>query len=169
MTTVDDFAITARRYCDYAESSAVETSAYAEMQLVRTLLASLYFQALALPPVECDPVESLLTHEDYQQMFARFGRLPVGYYNTVFDPLQVDPVDCTLGDLADDLADVWRDVKEGLLLFEAGRRDAAGASWEESFEIHWGYHAVKALGVIHSWMGQNRYLVEDAASEHDEE
>ncbi len=156
MTSLDDFAVAVRSYCDWVEGAHSTEGRYADMLQARRHLASLYATALGLPEVECEWVDSVLTHEDYMQTYRRFDSLPVGYYGRVFDPLDLDAGDASLGDLVDDLADIWRDLKEGLLLFDAGRRDAAGASWQESFTIHWGVHAVNALAVIHYWLGQNR-------------
>ena len=156
MTRLIEFAIVVRRYCDWAGCVPPVGFVRAEMLQVRELLAVLYAQALALPQVDCEWIDRVLTHEDYQRMFARFGNLPVGYYGRACDPLDAESAELSLGDLADDLADIWRDLREGLLLFDSGRREAAGASWQESFAIHWGEHAVNALAITHFWLGQNR-------------
>lgn len=156
MTTLDEFAIVVRRYCAWADNVPPVASARAEMLLLRELLAVLYAHALSLPQVDCEWVDHVLSHEDYRRMFTRFGSLPVGYYNRALDPLNADSGELSLGDVADDLADIWRDLREGLLLFDSGRREAAGASWQESFAIHWGEHAVNALAITQFWLGQNR-------------
>ena len=66
----------------------------------------------------------------------------------VFDPLKSPPEDPVAGSPADDLADIWFDVKRGLLIFEA-KGEAALAdvqwSWKFSFETHWGRHATGAM------------------------
>jgi hypothetical protein len=156
MTTLDEFAILVRRYCAWADNVLPIESVRAEMLFLRELLAVLYAHALTLPQVDFEWVDRVLSHEDYQRMYTRFGSLPVGYYGRALDPLNVDSGELSLGDLADDLADIWRDLREGLLLFDSGRCEAAGASWQESFAIHWGEHAVNALAITQFWLGQNR-------------
>ena len=62
----------------------------------------------------------------------------------------------TLGDwedpvlsLADDLADVWRDLKEGLMALQSGATEADVAwEWRFGFHTHWGPHAQSALRAL---------------------
>ncbi|SHG60966.1 DUF5063 domain-containing protein [Massilia sp. CF038] len=157
MTSIDDFAIAVRGFCDWAELAASATTAKSEMLLARRHLSTLYAMAANLPECECEWVDSTLTRNDWTVTFKRFGQLPVGYYGTICNPLEVPAAESALGDLADDLADIWRDLKKGLFLFDAGDRAAAASQWQESFTIHWGDHAANALAVVHFWIGQNRY------------
>ena len=56
-----------------------------------------------------------------------------------------EPVETTL---ADDVADIWRDVKEAI---EAVRRKFATADewgWRADFESHWARHARDALVAV---------------------
>lgn len=76
---------------------------------------------------------------------------PTTIYWTVFNPLQEEaPV---AGTLADDIADIYRDVKPGLVALELGisRRDIEW-EWRFTFEFHRGKHAIEALMVIHQLM-----------------
>jgi hypothetical protein len=157
MTSLDDFALAVRFYCDWASSPGTAGSAQSEMLTARRHLASLFAMAVNLPRYECDWVEREPTDVEWTKTFKRFGELPVGYYGNICNPLDVPAGEAALGDLADDLADIWRDLKEGLTIFEEGYRDAAGWQWLESFTIHWGEHAINALAVIHFWLGRNQY------------
>jgi hypothetical protein len=48
--------------------------------------------------------------------------------------------------LGDDLADIWRDLKQGLLALEAGAPpDDVTWEWRFGFYTHWGPHASEAL------------------------
>jgi len=155
--TVARFAASARAYCAWVEGAAGTVTA--EMASARRHLARLYAQALDLPQVECGDVDAPhLSHEAWQRVFRRFAALPLNYYWTC-DPLVLEPAAApTMGDLADDLADIWRDLKGGLALFDAGHVQAAAWEWREHFQIHWGRHAASALYVIECWMGaQSRY------------
>jgi hypothetical protein len=153
MTNIDAtsrFATVTREFCDWAEGPPV--AGEIEMLIARRLLVCLTSLALELPNTECDDVERVeISHEAWTAMFKRFGELPVNYYGHCFDPLKVPADEATLGDLADDLADIWRDLKEGLMLWEAGHKNAAAFEWRESFTIHWGRHAAGALYPLHCW------------------
>jgi hypothetical protein len=157
MTSLDDFAVAVRSYCDWAKSAPATGTAKSEMLAARRHLSSLYAMAVNFPPYDCDWVERDLTDAEWSMTFKRFGELPVGYYGSLLNPLEVPAGEAALGDLADDLADIWCDLKEGLIIFDEGYRDAAGWQWLESFTMHWGEHAASALAVIHFWLGQNRY------------
>jgi hypothetical protein len=86
----------------------------------------------------------------WKAVYQRFGALPFNYYSAV-DPHEVPAKDFTVGDLADDLADIWVDVKFGLASYQVGRADEAARDWRWSFDAHWGQHAVGALFAIRSW------------------
>ncbi len=53
--------------------------------------------------------------------------------------------------LADDLADIWSDLKGPLLLLEAGGEEADAVwAWRFGASTHWGTHAVEAIRAVHS-------------------
>ena len=52
---------------------------------------------------------------------------------------------------ADDLADIYRDLKEGLELYEAGHVAEALWEWSQSFNTHWGRHASSALHALQAY------------------
>jgi hypothetical protein len=54
--------------------------------------------------------------------------------------------------LWDDLADIYRDLKNGLRLFDLGTQDAtlqAIWDWRFGYENHWGSHLMQALVTVH--------------------
>ena len=56
-------------------------------------------------------------------------------------------------DLADDLADIWRDLEQGLKAWDKDPvrySSAITLGWQSpSMESHWGVHAVSALRALH--------------------
>ncbi|MES2299485.1 MAG: DUF5063 domain-containing protein [Pseudomonadota bacterium] len=146
------FAELARAYCHWAEG--MPASAQEDAKLARLHLARLYAQALELSEGECGDDPREISHEAWRCVFERFGALPVNYYGTCFSP-SIIPAESSIGDLADDLADIWRDLKEGLSLFDAGHVDAAQFEWRLHFNIHWGRHAASALYVLQCWAGES--------------
>ena len=149
------FASTAREYCLWAEAAPGET----DMWLAGRHLASLIAFALDLPDTARDANKPVTIPPDaWRTIFQRFGELPVNYYNNCVDPLHACGAEPTLGDLADDLTDIWRDLKGGLILFDAGHAAAAAFAWRETFIIHWGRHASSALYVMQCWLQAQQAL-----------
>jgi hypothetical protein len=61
-----------------------------------------------------------------------------------------DPDERLVGSLADDMADIYRDLRDGFLLLAAGVPEGDVVwGWHLSFWSHWGEHAVNALRIIH--------------------
>jgi uncharacterized protein DUF5063 len=148
---IEAFAIAAAAYCDWAEGE--QRDAAAEARIARELVAELYRRAIDLPDLDDIDVEAPdIAQEDWQRMYRRFGSLPLGHYSECFDSLLVPAEEPVVAALADDLADIWSDVKRGLLLFRAGNASAAAWEWRFHFDIHWAHHAIGALGALQSWL-----------------
>lgn len=145
---VDAFAESARNYCAWAEGLPLEP--HEELTVARRLLVELHRAAIYLPD-NCPErdTEDKLNAEDWKKVCSRFQNLPVNGYWDVFDPLaEAPPVFNTLWD---DLTDIYRDVKEGLILFDEGRVEEAIWEWRFNFEIHWGGHLTGAQRAIHAY------------------
>ena len=116
----------------------------------------LYDRALLLPDTEPTTTEPLdrIAHPDWAAI--RKGasrRLQRDYYWQIFEPLEADRPDAIAGSLSDDLADIWRDLKVGLLEMD----DSADAKspnavwhWRFSFDSHWAHHAAGAIGALNA-------------------
>jgi hypothetical protein len=98
--------------------------------------------------VVIDPLIANFQAEKLKE-FRRFGSLPFNFYSECFNPLVVPAEEPVIADFADDLADIWRDVKPGLLLFRAG--DRAAGHWRFHFDVHWGHHATAAMYALQAW------------------
>jgi hypothetical protein len=96
-----------------------------------------------------------LSEEEWRKAVAGCERLPLNLYSAVFNPLDATDVAPVTGSLADDLADIYRDIASGLRAYELGNR--AGAVWEWSFGLHshWGAHATFAIRALHWWLSEN--------------
>jgi len=52
--------------------------------------------------------------------------------------------------VADDLADIWRDLRTGLnAMATESRWEDVGWEWRFGLQTHWGKHAVDALAALH--------------------
>ncbi len=152
--SVEQFAKTAEQFCVWAEGAPLSQDVEATFAL--RILSNLYNQALGLPSEsgEEEPVE--VTHNEWMAIFKRFGSLPFNYYSQCSSPHNVPDNSPGVADLADDLADTWRDLKRGLSLFNNGHVSAACQEWRQSFWQHWGNHSAGAIYALHSWLSEGR-------------
>ena len=76
-------------------------------------------------------------------------------YHQVFDPTHDN--EAIVGTLADDIADIFDDLKEGLVFIEAAQANPEEAiwTWRLLFYSHWGKHAMDALLAIHFQLQNN--------------
>jgi hypothetical protein len=148
-----EFAKVAGKFCRLIEGHrAMSREAFQEVVLRN--LSLLYAVALQLRSSSktSDLQAQRMTHAQWEQLFKSLGRKLGTHqrYWVVFNPqAEEKPL---VGNLADDLADIYRDLKPGLLAFARGRtreRAAAVWAWHVSFLQHWGHHAASAIRVLH--------------------
>ncbi|HET9267229.1 MAG TPA: DUF5063 domain-containing protein [Vicinamibacterales bacterium] len=60
-----------------------------------------------------------------------------------------------VGHLADDISEVFADIRKALVLFDRGHVEAALWEWTFGFQTHWGRHAVSAIRALHSHLSEN--------------
>jgi hypothetical protein len=150
-STISIFANLVREFCDWAEGQP--KSEEEEVHIAINLLASLYSGALSLPNHDAgeDIEEEAVSDGQWKVIYRRFGALPFNYYLEFFSPAKLDDDEHVTGDLADDLADIYRDLKEGLSLYDLGHRKEAVWDWKSNFYMHWGRHASSALHALHCY------------------
>lgn len=173
------FAGVAEEYCALVDRRT-ELGVGHFLHATHVLLPRLYSAALALPAVEADDgdpdegdgdgddgadrvdVAALLAqgrrdsmpHETWRDLYRSLGAL-IGpervHYAEVFDPYAEPAETPVIGSLADDLADVYRDLADGLAKWRRGEREAALWQWRFQFTAHWGEHATGALRALHTF------------------
>ena len=123
-------------------------------QLLEHLVA-LYAAAMNLPLGMSDDdfdAPEAMTSEDWWELYQRLGKKlsEVNEYSFMFDPYDFDSTPVT-GSLADDAADIYRDIRRGLAVIGAGDSlENAVWEWQTSFDHHWGRHAAHAIHALHS-------------------
>lgn len=160
---IKDFISTARAYCMFVETDL----GHDPRQFLRTVqkdLLTLYRMGLDLPDIT-PAGEVLAEANDHKIHIDRVRRLitdhlPFNRYWNALNMLQVnEPTQVGTGDLIDDLAAIYLDLKRGLLLFDAHDGSTKEeAIWELRFgyEQHWGNRCMDALHVIHRYLiGKN--------------
>lgn len=150
-------AAAAADYCGLIDTVA-EIPATALPGALLRALARLYAAAVALPPSDDLPAPddatgaSVWANRYEGERFAALAALlgSIRRYREFFDPWDFGGDAEVGGDLAEDVWDVYRDVREGLEHWQAGRRVAALWTWRFTFEVHWGEHATGALRALHA-------------------
>jgi Domain of unknown function (DUF5063) len=164
---VEAFRVLAERYCAFIESFDALKRGEFVWQLAEHLIG-LYATGAKLPSGGGDDdfdAPSVVTTEEWWELFQRLGRKlgDVECYAVMFDPYESDskPV---MGSLADDAADVYRELKDGLgVIASGGGIENAVWAWRFGFDSHWGKHAAEALYALHSltypgsvkWVGRD--------------
>ena len=149
------FAAEARRYCTLIESDAASNSwMFAEACLRHVL--RLYEQALLLPEIEPSTTDLLagIDQETWEAVRTRTGqKLARDCYWEIFEPFEQEKPEPVVGSISDDLADIWRDLKRGLMEIDKGRPASISDAvwdWRCSFETHWGHHAAEAIFALNA-------------------
>lgn len=122
------------------------------------ILPRLIHQGTTLPDLPCSErdthkelTRSRMKEAEWGQLYALLKE-KLGDWNLywqVFDPTQDS--EAIRGSLADDIADIYRDVKEGIDVDNpdlALQQDAI-FNWRVLYYSHWGQHAMNALSTIH--------------------
>ena len=154
----EKFAIAARRYCSTVDSTTNRKRAELLLEIYR-ILPVLIGEAMALPNVELRNNEGeseqpshRVSHEAWATLYESLKQKLDDWnaYKQVFDPTSLD-TEPIFGSLADDIADIYRDLQAGLQLGDKGQvcGDDAVFHWRLMFYSHWGKHAINALEVIH--------------------
>ncbi len=156
--TVKRFVDCAERFCSLIEHHQSLTAG----EFVRSCascLADLYGASvsLSLLSVEIDSAEliaDVISTERARAIDRQISEKLNGQclYWEVLDPrIESDPIvdGLGVGDLADDIADIYREVKNGLFAFNRGPATEAIWHWQEGFRSHWGDHVVDALRGMH--------------------
>ncbi len=151
--TVGRFVEQAKKFCQLIERRKFVSASDFPTQCAQCL-NDLYRAApmLSALPVEADTealIEDAVLDDQARKIRDEIGKKfgDHRFYWTVFNPYEVSsPIACDLGD---DLADIYRDIKDGLVAFNKGDAAEGLWHWQHSFRTHWGSHLVNALRAIH--------------------
>lgn len=123
-------------------------------------LPRLHAAICALHPAEGQAM--LPVHIDIEQRFELFSRLREGlgeldsYWLEYDADYAANPLHMS-GSLADDLTDIYFDLKPGLTLLDKVRQERVLRYWQASFEMHWGQHLVDAERHLYALKVQQRF------------
>ena len=150
---IAEFARAARAFCEWAVAPPLAGDNVAQQALrhVSRLVAA----ASELSWDATEPADFVPPSEgDVARLRAKAASIPFQYYSEVFNCLVVPPEEPVVGDIVDDLLDIYGDVVLGLQLFESGAVDAAASHWRFWFAAHWGEHATSAVRALWSHLAE---------------
>lgn len=118
------------------------------------MIAALYNSALNIPNVDVVNLRDFdripeLGQLELDRVRLRLAYFPFLYYWDMAQALAMDGQEPLLGEINDDIADIYKDVKEGLMAFENGLKDVASWHWRQTWALHWGRHAASAMRALH--------------------
>jgi hypothetical protein len=149
---LEEFGRAARSFCSWATSSVDpnEKGTAAAARHIAVLIAA----GCALGWVEGEPADFNPPVVGADAARAKASALPFQHYSEVFNPLVVPPEEPAVGDIVDDVVDIYSDIAPGLQLYDSGRFEEAKNHWQFWFACHWGEHATSALRALWSYLAK---------------
>jgi len=156
---VVEFVAVANEYCKYAEHAG-EIKGDEMLRILQRILPLLYLKASLLPslePVFEDGNEKFVSEPDWKRinnMFReKFGSADL--FQDLHEDRQNEPDTIISSGIAENMADIYQDLKDFLLLYQTGTREVMNdAVWEcrINFENIWGQKLVNSLREIHRFI-----------------
>lgn len=147
---IESFVKNTRVFCDWLESDQHDI-----LVVRQTLLALLQgVPSLIVTGSDCIDTDSVPRrgHDGWSVDVARLSDLPLQYYRVAFDPLSLKTESTVVGDVCDDLADIYGELWHGLQAYDSGATIYAVQHWHDSYRYHWGLHATGALSAIDAYL-----------------
>jgi hypothetical protein len=174
---VIEFVAVANEFCKYAEHAS-ELKGDEILRIMQRILPLMYLKASLLPeltPFFEDGNEKFVTESDWtgiREIFReKFGT--ADDYLEVFDEKIKESDDHVLSSISENLADIYQDIKDFLLLYQTGTNEVMNdAVWEcrMNFESFWGQKLTNSMRAIHKFIysGEEIGKVERDTEENDE-
>lgn len=156
---VVEFVAVANEYCKYAEHAG-ELKGDEMLRILQRLLPLLYLKASLLPALEPffeDENEKFVTESDWFRINDAFKNKfgTANDYLELYDEKYIESETLVPSSLAENMADIYQDIKNFLLLYQTGTQEVMNdAIWEcrLNFENIWGQKLVNALKAIHKFI-----------------
>lgn len=156
---VVEFVAAANEFCKYQEH-AIEIKGEEMLRILQRILPFLYLKASLLPSLEPyfeDGNEKFVTENDWIRIHdtlkEKFGT--ANDYREVFDDKANETDGPVVASLAENMADIYQDLKDFLLLYQTGTQEVMNdAVWEckMNFENYWGQKLTNSLRAIHKFI-----------------
>jgi hypothetical protein len=169
---VIEFVAVSNELCNFLE----QVSAFSRFDFVnkiRKIMPLLYYKATLLPSTEAvfeDGTEKFVTEEDWQNIHDTILD-KLGKYNDypeIIDPVLRDTEDSVGGSIAENLADIYQDLKDFIMVYRLGTVDLMNdALWEcsQHFDQNWGQKLLNSLRAIHNLIHGGEKLEDEEQDE----
>jgi Domain of unknown function (DUF5063) len=157
-----DFAASAEVYVSWFDQAVSYETSTVDMRRLHEILGLVQAAAARLTGVAPGD-EANLDIEDQRDTDGTLRtKLPVDAYCVVFDPLEYDPLEVNppkpvMATISDDLSDIYRDIKEGLVQYRAGQTQNALWHWHFTYYAHWGRHLSHAQAAIWQYLSDGNW------------
>jgi uncharacterized protein DUF5063 len=155
---VSRFADVTARFCQTMETDPISSAE--NIQQLRLLAAEIHLAALNLPEQKSQEDAPYPAVDHARISPRRLTELPSDIYWDIFEPLTLEPDEPVCNSIADDLNDIYGDVKLGLMLHEQGYHAEACWQWRFLFHIHWGEHLVGLMRALYWIVRENPSIVD---------
>ena len=174
---VVEFVAVANEFCKYSEHAS-EINGEEMLRIMQRILPLMYLKASLLPKLEPffeDGNEKFVTEADWNDLNEilkeKFGT--ANDYLEVFDEKINDSEGPVVSSLSENMADMYQDMKDFLLLYQTGTGEVMNdAVWEcrMNFENFWGQKLVNSMRAIHKFIysGEEIGKVEKKSEQDDE-
>jgi hypothetical protein len=154
---VIEFVTVANEYCKFMENTGKYT-APEFLGRIQKLLPLLYLKAALLPEITEEPedmLEKFVSEMEYNQVQQQVIRLLGGKddYQEVYKPGMQFSEGALTASISEDLADIYQDLKDFILLFRVGNEEVMESGlWEcrNNFTQFWGQKLVNCLRAVHN-------------------
>ena len=161
--SVVDFVEAAQCFCSLIEKQKSDNPKEF-LEILQGQLLTLYTLGLNLPDISIESDVDFHTDVPKEQIrtILKFigDRVPFSYYWTVLNPFEeVNEAKTGMGDLTDDLGDIYLDLKRALMQFDNESPAAKeNAIWQFKFDFnnHWQEHCIDAMQIIFHYLFENR-------------
>lgn len=158
-----NFIEAAKNFCLFIEKQD-NYNAKEFLVLTQTHLLTLYQLGRTIPDVGLQSNINVgidIPNIEMKATLALIGnRVPFSYYASVLNPLDIDSIEGVgIGDLIDDLGDIFEDLKRGIILFDkddVGAKENAVWKFKFDYDNHSGEHCIEALYAIHHYLYGNK-------------
>jgi hypothetical protein len=149
---INEFIEAAKRFCAAAEARASSPDSVAGT--LSKALVAVYASALDLPEPQ-PTTDKLFDASDRPTISPVANHLRAAFgvddtFMTVYDATDPDPDDPYKSSLAQELGEIYEDLKEAIALIDE-HGPTADCVWQVKFDFeqHWGQHAMHVLPALH--------------------
>ena len=156
--TLSEMVEVAESYCQLIENP-VEKPAESWLGSLFALMPRLHSAVTSLNAYETGDMQ--VTGVDLDERFKLYSRLRklLGERDSYWLEFDATPEEIHMsGSLADDLTDIYFDLRHGLALLDEVWPQRAAQAWQTSYRLHWGQHLVDAERHLYALKVRNQMV-----------